>query len=230
MKWYAIIPTEVLSSKELSSSAKLLVGVLISLSNKNGYCFASNQYIADTLGMSITYVRSLIKELEDKNLITREASLKSSGDFGSRMIKIVDLSLLKEETEDRGGATIEAGGVLAGKQGGATIASPYNKVNIKENKKVINDRFEEFWDLYGKKVGKEKAKAKWIKLKESEKDAILIAIPKYKESRPDPTYRKDPERYIGHRVWEDEIPTSSNQPTTAQVNQTSFEIQIPDKW
>jgi len=230
MKWYAIIPNEVLSNKELTSSAKLLIGVLVSLSNKNGYCFASNQYISDVLGISSAYVRSLIKELEDKNIITRESSLKSSGDLGTRMIKIVDLSMLKEDSEDRGGATIVSRGVLLGKQGGATIVSPYNKVNNTDNKKVNNDRFEEFWDAYGKKVGKEKAKSKWSKLKESDKDAIFLAIPKYKESRPDPTYRKDPERYIGHRVWEDEIPSSSTQPTTSQVNQTDFEIKIPEKW
>jgi DNA-binding Lrp family transcriptional regulator len=232
MKWYAIIPNEVLSNKELSSSAKLLIGVLVSLSNKSGYCFASNHYISEVLGMSTAYVRSLIKELENKNIITRESSLKSSGDLGSRMIKLVDLKLLKEDSEVEGGATIASGGVIAGKQGGATIASPYNKDNNKENIKVINnDRFEEFWEMYGKKIGKDKAKAKWGRLKESERDAILISIPKYKESRPDPTYRKDPERYIGHRVWEDEIPNSIS--TTPQPNNnknTSFEIQIPEKW
>jgi Helix-turn-helix domain len=118
MKWYAIIPNEVLSSKELSSSAKLLIGVLVSLSNKSGYCFASNQYISETLGISTAYVRSLIKELEEKNIITREASIKNSGDFGSRMIKLVDLKFLKEDSEVEGGATIVSGGVLLGKQGG----------------------------------------------------------------------------------------------------------------
>jgi biotin operon repressor len=233
MRWYAVIPSEILSSKELSSSGKLLVGVLISLSNKRGYCFASNQYISETLGVSNVYVRALIKELEDKSIIVREISSKQEGELGSRTIRLLDLKLLKEDSDDKGGATIVSGGVLLGKQGGATIVSPYNKVNNKENNKVniIPDRFEEFWDAYGKKVGREKTKSKWLKLKESEKDACLLAVPKYKIARPDVQYRKDPERYLTHRVWEDELPTSNSVPLT-QDNQsnTSYEITIPEQW
>ena len=233
MRWYAVIPSEILSSKELSSSGKLLVGILISLSNKKGYCFASNQYISEALGVSIVYVRSLIKELETKNIITREIASKSSGELGSRIIRLVDLKLLKEDSNNEGGATIVSGGVLPEYQGGATIVSPYNKVNNKENNKVniMPDRFEEFWELYGKKVGKDKAKSKWLKLKESDKDACLLAIPNYKIARPDSQYRKDPERYLMHRVWEDELPQSNSTPKQ-QENQsnTSYEIAIPDQW
>lgn len=233
MKWYAVIPSEVLSSTELSSSGKLLVGVLISLSNKKGYCFASNQYISETLGISITYVRSLIKELEDKKIIIREVSSKKVNESGTRTIRLVDLKLLKEDSDTKEGATIVSGGVTLGKQGGDTRQAPYNKVNIKENNKVniIPDRFEEFWESYGKKVGKEKAKSKWLKLKESDKDACLLAIPNYKIARPDVQYRKDPERYLMHRVWEDELPQSNSvpKPQEYQTN-TSFEITIPDQW
>jgi hypothetical protein len=233
MKWYAVIPNEILSSKELSSSGKLLVGVLISLSNKKGYCFASNQYISETLGVSIIYVRVLIKELEDKNIIVREVASKKEGESGSRTIRLVDLKLLKEDSKPKEGDTIVSGGVIAGYQGGDSGVSPYNKVNNKENIKVniIADRFEEFWEVYGKKVGKEKAKSKWLKLKESDKDACLLAIPNYKIARPDVQYRKDPERYLMHRVWEDELPTSNSVPKQ-QENQTntSFEITIPDQW
>jgi len=233
MRWYAVIPSEILSSKELSSSGKLLVGVLISLSNKKGYCFASNQYISETLGVSLAYVRALIKELEDKEIIVREISSKKIGESGNRTIRLVDLKLMKEDSKEKGGATIVSGGVLPEYQGGATIVSPYNKDNNKENNKVniLPDRFDEFWELYGKKVGKEKAKSKWMKLKESDKSACLLAIPNYKIARPDPQYRKDPERYLSHRVWEDELPTSNSVPKP-QENQTntSYEITIPDQW
>jgi hypothetical protein len=235
MRWYAVIPSEILSSKELSSSGKLLVGVLISLSNKKGYCFASNQYISETLGVSNVYVRALIKELEDKNIIVREISSKQEGELGSRTIRLLDLKLMKEDSKEEGGATIVSGWVLLGKQGGATIVSPYNKVNNKENNKVniITERFEEFWEVYGKKVGKEKAKSKWLKLTESEKDLVLLAIPKYKTLRPDPTFRKDPERYLMHRVWEDEIPITledKEKEKMASSGFTNYEITIPDKW
>lgn len=245
MKWYAIIPSEILSSKELSSSAKLLVGVLVSLSNKTGYCFASNQYISEVLGVSLVYVRALIKELEDKKIIEREISSKVNKELGHRTIKILDLKLLKQDSDKKK----EPMGVLPEYQGGATIVSggviPEYHHNIRDNNKENNkekiltekilkdDRFDEFWELYGKKVGKEKAKAKWSRLKDKEKEACLLAIPNYKIARPDPTYRKDPERYLSHRVWEDELPTNQTiQQTNNQqnTNNSSFEINIPDQW
>ena len=107
----------------------------------------------------------------------------------------------------------------------AHIIRDNNKEKIKE------DRFDQFWDLYGKKVGKEKAKSKWLKLKETEKDAVLLAIPKYLIARPDPVYRKDPERYLVHRVWEDELPTFGNQVSSEpKVDSSQFEMIIPEQW
>jgi DNA-binding Lrp family transcriptional regulator len=235
MRWYAVVPSEILSNKELSSSEKLLIGVFISLSNKTGYCFASNQYISETLGVSNAYVRTLIKQLESKKIIFRENVSKNNTEIGSRTIRLADLKLMKEDFNDKGGDSGVAGGVIAGYQGGDSGVAPYNKVNNKENNKVnnITERFEEFWEAYGKKVGKEKAKSKWIKLKESEKDLVLLAIPKYKTLRPDPTFRKDPERYLMHRVWEDEIPITledKEKEKIASSGFTNYEIAIPDKW
>jgi DNA-binding Lrp family transcriptional regulator len=235
MRWYAVVPSEILSNKELSSSEKLLIGIFISLSNKTGYCFASNQYISEALGVSNAYVRSLIKQLESKKIITRENVSKNDTEIGSRTIRLADLKLMKEDFDDKGGDSGVSGGVIAGYQGGDSGVSPYNKVNNKENNKVniITERFEEFWEGYGKKVGKEKAKSKWIKLTESEKDLVLLAIPKYKTLRPDPIFRKDPERYLMHRVWEDEMPITleeKEKEKMASSGFTNYEITIPDKW
>lgn len=244
MSWYAKVPSEILSNKDLSSSGKLLIGVIISLSNKTGYCFASNQYISDILGVSLAYTRALIKELESKNIIIRKMSDKKANDNSGRMIRLVDLKLTKQVFDDKEGDTIVAGGVIAGNQGGDSgqsggviAGNHHNKeYNNKANKKVNNfsDRFDEFWELYGKKVGKEKAKSKWLKLKESEKDKCLLSIPNYKIARPNPVYRKDPERYLSNKVWEDEIPDNTINPLSNTVqtpaSSEAFEIKIPDKW
>jgi hypothetical protein len=244
MSWYAKVPSEILSNKDLSSSGKLLVGVIISLSNKTGYCFASNQYISDILGVSLAYTRALIKELESKNIIIRKMSDKKSNDNSTRMMRLVDLKLTNTLSDGNVGDTIVSGGVIAEYQGGDTIVAGgviagyhHNKeINIKVNKKVnnVSDRFDEFWELYEKKVGKEKAKSKWIKLKENEKEKCLLSIPSYKIARPNPVYRKDPERYLSNKVWEDEIPNGVVS-TTLNTNQTTasseaFEIKIPDRW
>ena len=66
--------------------------------------------------------------------------------------------------------------------------------------------FEDFWNLYDKKVGlKEKIKKKWEKLTYGERLAAMEHIPKYIASQPCKCYRKNPETYINNKSWNDEI-------------------------
>ena len=65
--------------------------------------------------------------------------------------------------------------------------------------------FDDFWDAYQKKVDKPRSESKWEKLKQSEKEAIMVAIPNYIKSEPNKQFRKDPSSYIYNRSWENEI-------------------------
>jgi len=77
------------------------------------------------------------------------------------------------------------------------------------NKKELTLFFNEFWDAYGKKVGKPNALKEWNKISPSDDEAkeIISAANSLRLSRPDPTYRKDPERWLKARGWEDELTT-----------------------
>lgn len=78
-------------------------------------------------------------------------------------------------------------------------------LNSKQNKE-INIPFGDFWNLYEKKRGNAaKLEAKWNKLKDEERQAIMDYIPKYKQAQPDKQYRKDPATFLNNRAWEDEI-------------------------
>lgn len=71
---------------------------------------------------------------------------------------------------------------------------------------IINIPFDDFWDLYDKKVGeKEKLKNKWNKLKDSERELIIKFIPEYKKSQPDKKYRKNPDTFLNQKSWNDEL-------------------------
>ena len=70
MENFIRIPMEVLNDENITSSAKLLLGVIISFSN-NDYkvAFASNAKYARTLDLSARTITRLIKELKDQNYI-----------------------------------------------------------------------------------------------------------------------------------------------------------------
>ena len=70
MEKFIRIPMEVLNDENITSSAKLLLGVIISFSN-NDYkvAFASNAKYARALDLSARTITRLIKELKDQNYI-----------------------------------------------------------------------------------------------------------------------------------------------------------------
>lgn len=71
---------------------------------------------------------------------------------------------------------------------------------------TLNYTFEQFWHDYDKKVGSaERLIPKWLKLSDAEREKIREYIPKYKASKPDKTYRKNPETFLNQKSWNDEI-------------------------
>lgn len=80
---FITIPTHVLSEKEISSSDKLLLGLLISYSRQRGYAYALNQHLAKILGCGISRVSTGISRLAKARYVT----IESPGSF-RRKIKI----------------------------------------------------------------------------------------------------------------------------------------------
>lgn len=69
--YYTITPKCVLEDRNISFSAKVLYGQLNRLQGDDG-CWASNQYLADLLGISARSIRDIIKSLEDNGFIRIE--------------------------------------------------------------------------------------------------------------------------------------------------------------
>lgn len=103
------------------------------------------------------------------------------------------------------------------KQELANVADNKNKNKNKtknksdSNNEVINNRFAEFWDLYGKKVDRPKCENKFSKLTSTEIVLLFTNLPLYIKSKPDKQYRKDPIRWLTGKCWNDEIIQPTNQ-------------------
>lgn len=67
--YFAIIPANVRYDKNLKDKAKLLYGEITALCNKEGVCWAKNEYFADLYDVTKTTVSTLIKNLIDNGYI-----------------------------------------------------------------------------------------------------------------------------------------------------------------
>lgn len=73
--------------------------------------------------------------------------------------------------------------------------------------------FADWWKLYAKGSRKLSAEV-WEKLSQADREAAMAATPPYLQSRPEAKYRKDGERFLKNRTWEDPIIDNST-PKTA---------------
>lgn len=68
--YYAIIPSDVRYNKRLKANCKLLYGEITALSNKEGYCWASNNYFAELYSVTPQAISKWIKQLNDFDYIS----------------------------------------------------------------------------------------------------------------------------------------------------------------
>lgn len=88
--YYSIIPATVLYNKELKANEKLLYAIITSLSNKEGYCFATNKYLAEKLDVNPKTISSWISDLKDRNFIIVELIRNENKQIVQRKIYIND--------------------------------------------------------------------------------------------------------------------------------------------
>lgn len=83
---FSVIPTEIILSNDLSSTEKLLYAVISSLTNEKGYCWASNQYLGDLIGISERHASRSINKLLQEQLINVDIK-----DNSKRKITLVNI-------------------------------------------------------------------------------------------------------------------------------------------
>lgn len=98
--YFAIIPANVRYDKNLKDKAKLLYGEITSLCNKDGYCWAKNEYFADLYDVTKTTVSTLIKNLIDCGYIKSKIIYKEgTKEILNRYLSIVN-DPIKENLKD----------------------------------------------------------------------------------------------------------------------------------
>lgn len=68
---WSLVPPAILSTNELSANEKLLWGRINGLTNKRGFCFATNGWLSSQLGLSDRTAEGLINNMIDKGFLKR---------------------------------------------------------------------------------------------------------------------------------------------------------------
>ena len=70
--YYSILPASVRYNKNLKPNEKLLYSEITALTNKDGVCYATNEYFANLYGVTKVAISQWISNLEKEGLIDRE--------------------------------------------------------------------------------------------------------------------------------------------------------------
>jgi len=83
---YSIIPHEVLIAKDVPAAAKIFYGVISGLCRKEGYCWASDESLAEMMETKVRTVKSWLLSLEKGGFLQRQTANKSYRDEEGKLL------------------------------------------------------------------------------------------------------------------------------------------------
>jgi hypothetical protein len=219
VNYYSIIPASVRYDNELTASEKLFYGEITALSNKHGYCFATNSYFSNLYKVSDRTIIRWINKLEGKGYINKQIIYGDNNECIERRIYLCnkmspphDINVTTPTDTD--------------------VTTPHD-INVTHNNTSINNTsinninnnpsenwFNEFWTSYPRKVAKPKCEDKFKKLCKDEKtfNEIMEGLNKYNELQfkyTEPQFIPHPLTWLNQERWKDEViekkPNQSNQ-------------------
>jgi len=105
MSFYAVIPSHILTSQSLSSNEKILYGIVSSLTNKKGYCFASNSNLTNYFEKDghkphAKTISKWVNNLVRLGYLKNEVVRTEGGKVTERKLWICDTVIVKDNTEE----------------------------------------------------------------------------------------------------------------------------------
>ncbi len=215
--YYAIIPADVRYDKDLRPNEKLLYGEITALSDKHGYCWATNRYFAELYEVTPKCVSKWINHLIEKGYLFSKIIYEEDGKTVSQRIICVRPITLQEEPpihQKEDTPIHQKEDTLSIKSSNIIIQDNNNtRVNDKEINKEsqLKNDFEELWKLYPRKRGKEaayKAYKKAIKdgtTNEEIRQGIMNLIEDIRKNRTEERFIPYGSTFFNGKGWTDEL-------------------------
>ena len=235
--YWAVIPAGVRYDPELTPSAKLLYAEISSLTDRGGYCFASNAYFERLYDLSERTIIRLLRILESRGYIRTEANTG-----GKAMRKIYaginpalgaaadPLTKMSVPPDKNVSAPLTKMSVptINKKINNKSISSPQSPPGGGEGSEIWDpEAFARFWRLYPKKKDKKAAIQEWNKLR-ADRNLMRIMAAALRRQMASEEWLRDkgravpyPCRWLSHHRWEDEpdvdLPTTQQQKEAEDV-------------
>nr|DAI87785.1 MAG TPA: replisome organizer protein [Caudoviricetes sp.] len=223
--YYSIITANVRYDNRLTDSEKLLFAEITSLSNKYGYCTATNSYFARLYEVVKETISRRISNLTKYGYLKIETVKDGKQIKQRKMYPLTQSSIpidvkINTPIDNSVNTPIDANV----KENNTSINNTsINNINRTDNSAtdVTRERFEEWWKLYDKKRDKKISFKKFEKcLKQHSFEEIMKGTRMYLKTIKNKQYQKDPKTFLHNESYmndySDELPQQhTNQYTDA---------------
>jgi|TARA_Y100000310_G_C20682915_1_gene817109 hypothetical protein len=192
----------------------LFWGIIESLRNQKDYTFTTEEveYLTLSLAIDLAKLKQVLSKCYELGLLVHSEGKIYSESLLRRM-EIAD-----KIREKRRKAGSKGGKARAKLKQNSSEAQALKETKGKEKKlkKLEKDlkaqeSFKDFWELYPRKINKQKADSNWKKIDELEHVAILAALRVYQFSEEE-QYIPHPATWLSQKRWEDQQGTSKEAP------------------
>lgn len=209
---FEMIPHWLLDA-EVSSHAMRLYLILRRHGNSNGVCFPGRKRLATQMHASTSTIDRARGELVQVGAICYRVRMSDDGDYTSNEYHVhwhssPNCGFYSDEGSpacDDTSPACDDRGILTGDELTNTHKEPKQT-----NLDIYNQRFEEFWSVYPKRVGRKAAATKWrTAVKTANPDLIIEAATKYRDNpKRDPDFTANPATWLNQERWLDEPATA----------------------
>lgn len=219
--YYSIITANVRYDNRLTDSEKLLFAEITSLSNKYGYCTATNSYFARLYEVVKETISRRISNLTKYGYLKIETVKDGKQIKQRKMYPLTQSSIpidvkINTPIDNSVNTPIDANV----KENNTSINNTsINNINRTDNSAtdVTRERFEEWWKLYDKKLDKKKAFSLFKSaLKKHEFETIMNGTKEYLKTITDKQYQKYPKTFLSQESYLNDFSEESPQQTTNQ--------------
>lgn len=95
--FFSLIPSGVMMHEGLSDASKITYALILGLSNQYGYCFATNQALAEMRNTSESSVKRHIKELLDTKVVIAEYNRRNDRRLTPIVMPTIKEKLVKSQ-------------------------------------------------------------------------------------------------------------------------------------